>query len=132
MGPPGDRSSEGLPLPGSHSLPDRSADLGGAAVAFREVGVHEIKEILRLWLRGEGFRSVARLARVDRKTVRRYVAAAVACGLDLAGGEGSSAMSCSAPWPSGCARTGPMGTGRAGRCLRRIMTGSRPWWMIRA
>ncbi len=43
-------------------------------MAFREVGVHEIKEILRLWLRGEGFRSVARLARVDRKTVRRYVA----------------------------------------------------------
>jgi Integrase core domain len=57
-------------------------------VAFREVGVHEVKEVLRLWLRGEGFRSVARLARVDRKTVRRYVAAAQACGLDRAGGEG--------------------------------------------
>jgi Mu transposase, C-terminal domain len=57
-------------------------------VAFREVGVHEIREVLRLWLRGEGFRSVARLARVDRKTVRRYVAAAQACGLDQAGGEG--------------------------------------------
>src|SRR5262249_59359979 len=39
-------------------------------------------------LGGEGFRSVARLARVDRKTVRRYVAAARACGLDGAGGEG--------------------------------------------
>jgi hypothetical protein len=57
-------------------------------VAFREVGVHEIREVLRLWLRGEGLRSVARLARVDRKTVRRYVAAAQACGLDRAGGEG--------------------------------------------
>ncbi len=57
-------------------------------MAFREVGVHEIREVLRLWLRGEGFRSVARLARVDRKTVRRYVAAARACGLDRAGGEG--------------------------------------------
>jgi transposase len=57
-------------------------------VAFREVGVHEIREVLRLWLRGEGFRSVARLARVDRKTVRRYVEAARACGLDQAGGEG--------------------------------------------
>ena len=44
--------------------------------------------MLRLWLRGEGFRSVARLARVDRKTVRRYVEAARACGLDQAGGEG--------------------------------------------
>jgi Mu transposase, C-terminal domain len=57
-------------------------------VAFREVGVHEIKEMLRLWLRGEGLRSVARLSRVDRKTVRRYVEAARACGLDRAGGEG--------------------------------------------
>ena len=45
-------------------------------MAFREVGVHEIREVLRLWLRGEGLRSVARLAGVDRKTVRRYVAAA--------------------------------------------------------
>ena len=56
-------------------------------MAFREVGVHEIREVLRLWLRGEGLRSVARLARVDRKTVRRYVAAAQACGLDRTGGE---------------------------------------------
>jgi hypothetical protein len=56
-------------------------------VAFREVGVHEIKEVLRLWLRGEGIRSVARLAQVDRKKVRRYVEAARECGLDRAGGE---------------------------------------------
>ncbi len=56
-------------------------------MAFREVGVHEVREVLRLWLRGEGFRSVARLARVDRKTVRRYVAVAQECGLDRAGGE---------------------------------------------
>ena len=56
-------------------------------MVFREVGVHEVREVLRLWLRGEGFRSVARLARVDRKTVRRYVEAAQACGLDRAGGE---------------------------------------------
>jgi hypothetical protein len=57
------------------------------SVAFREVGVHEIKEVLRLWLRGEGLRSIARLARVDRKTARRYVEAAAGCGLDRAGGE---------------------------------------------
>jgi hypothetical protein len=56
-------------------------------VAFREVGVHEIKEVLRLWLRGEELRSIARLARVDRKTARRYVEAAAGCGLDRAGGE---------------------------------------------
>ena len=57
-------------------------------MAFREVGVHEIREVLRLWLRGEGLRSAGRLARVDRKTVRRYVAAGLACGLDPALGEG--------------------------------------------
>ena len=78
----------GLPLPGFHSLPDRFQRIWEAAVAFREVGVHEIRDVLRLWLRGEGLRPAARLAGVDRKTVRRYVAAAVACGLDRAGGEG--------------------------------------------
>lgn len=57
-------------------------------MAFREVGVHEIREVLRLWLQGEGLRSAARLAGVDRKTARRYVDAALGCGLDRAGGEG--------------------------------------------
>lgn len=49
--------------------------------------MHEIREVLRLWLRGEGQRAVARRASVDRKTVRRYVEAAVECGLVRAGGE---------------------------------------------
>ncbi|MGH3528749.1 MAG: IS21 family transposase [Pseudonocardiaceae bacterium] len=48
----------------------------------------EVREVLRLWLRGEGQRTVARLASVDRKTVRRYVEAAVACGLARDGSEG--------------------------------------------
>jgi hypothetical protein len=39
-------------------------------MAFREVPVYEIREVLRLWLGGEGSRSVARLTGVDRKTVR--------------------------------------------------------------
>jgi hypothetical protein len=56
-------------------------------MTFREVEVHEIREVLRLWLRGEGYRSIERLALVDRKTVRRYVGAAVACGLVRDGGE---------------------------------------------
>jgi transposase len=54
---------------------------------FREVRVYEIREVLRLWLRGEGLRSIERLSSVDRKTVRRYVAAAVDAGLDRSGGE---------------------------------------------
>ena len=48
----------------------------------------EVREVLRLWLRGEGLRAVERLAGVDRKTVRRYVDAGVAAGLARDGGEG--------------------------------------------
>lgn len=57
-------------------------------MAFREVRVFEIREVLRLWLRGEGLRSIERLGPVDRKTARRYVAAAQECGLIRDGGEG--------------------------------------------
>jgi transposase len=57
-------------------------------MAFREVRVFEVREVLRLWLAGEGFRSVERLAQVDRKTVRRYVTAAVQLGLVRDGVEG--------------------------------------------
>jgi len=57
-------------------------------MAFREVRVFEVREVLRLWLAKEGIRSVERFCQVDRKTVRRYVEAAVALGLDRAGGDG--------------------------------------------
>jgi hypothetical protein len=57
------------------------------AMAFPEVRVFEIREIVRLWLRGEGFRSIERLAQTNRKTVHRYIDAAVAAGVDRAGGE---------------------------------------------
>jgi transposase len=57
-------------------------------MAFREVPVFEVREVLRLWLRGEGLRSVERLAGVDRKTVRRYVTVAEGLGLARDGGEG--------------------------------------------
>jgi transposase len=56
-------------------------------MAFREVPMFEIREVLRLWLAGEGLRAIARLARVDRKTIRRYVAAAESAGLVRDGGE---------------------------------------------
>jgi transposase len=56
-------------------------------VAYREVSVFEIREVLRLWMRGEGYRAVTGLSGVDRKTVRRYVEAAVAAGLVRDGGE---------------------------------------------
>jgi transposase len=56
-------------------------------MAFREVRVFEVREVLRLWLAGEGFRSVERLSQVDRKTVRRYVTAAEQLGLVRDGGD---------------------------------------------
>ncbi len=57
-------------------------------MAFREVRVFEVREVLRLWLAGEGVRSVERLSQVDRKTVRRYVTAAEALGVQRDGGDG--------------------------------------------
>ena len=57
-------------------------------MSYREVSVIEVREALRLWLRGYGLRALARLAGLDRKTVRRYVDAAVAVGLSRDGGEG--------------------------------------------
>jgi hypothetical protein len=56
-------------------------------MSYREVSVIEIVEMLRLWLQGLGLRGVARLSGTDRKTVRRYVDRARACGLDRDGGE---------------------------------------------
>jgi transposase len=55
-------------------------------MAFREVAVTEIREVLRAWLAGAGLRKVAAQAGVDRKTARRYVDAAAAAGLVRDGG----------------------------------------------
>jgi transposase len=57
-------------------------------VAFREVDVIEVREVLRAWLAGQGLRTVAQRAGVDRKTARRYVQAAEAAGLVRDGGVG--------------------------------------------
>jgi len=55
-------------------------------VGFREVSVVEVREVLRGWLGGVGLRKVAERAGVDRKTARRYVAAAEAAGLQREAG----------------------------------------------
>src|SRR5215469_4044080 len=57
-------------------------------MAFREVAVTEIREVLRAWLAGGGLRRVAERAGVDRKTARRYVLAAVDAGVTRDGGAG--------------------------------------------
>jgi transposase len=56
-------------------------------MAFREVSVVQIREALRRWLRGEGERPIAHGVGVDRKTARRYIAAAVELGIDRSGGD---------------------------------------------
>ena len=56
-------------------------------MAFREVTVVQIREALRRWLRGEGERTVAQGVGVDRKTARRYIAAAMELGVERTGGE---------------------------------------------
>lgn len=57
-------------------------------MAFREVAVIEVREVLRAWLSGVGLRRVAEQAGVDRKTARRYVEAAQEAGLDRQGDAG--------------------------------------------
>jgi transposase len=55
-------------------------------MAYREVAVIEVREVLRGWLGGAGLRTVAAQAGVDRKTARRYVQAAEAAGVVRGGG----------------------------------------------
>lgn len=54
-------------------------------MAYRELHMVEVKEVLRLWKSGLGQRAVARRTGLDRKTVRRYIAAGVAAGLSRGG-----------------------------------------------
>lgn len=56
-------------------------------MACREVSVVQVKEALRRWLRGEGERPIAHGVGIDRKTVRRYIAAAIELGVERSGGE---------------------------------------------
>jgi len=55
-------------------------------MAFREVSVVQVKELLRRWLGGEGERPVAKAVGVARTTARGYIAAAVELGVDRSGG----------------------------------------------
>jgi transposase len=56
-------------------------------MAFREVLVTQVREVLRAWLAGEGKRPAARRAGVDVKTAARYIRAAQAAGLARDGDE---------------------------------------------
>jgi len=57
-------------------------------MAFREVSVVQIKELLRRWLNGDGERPAARAGGIARTTARNYICAAMELGVDRSGGEG--------------------------------------------
>src|SRR5713101_7095574 len=50
-------------------------------MAYRELGVIEIREVLRRFCLGDSVRAIARGTGSDRKTVAKYVAAATTAGL---------------------------------------------------
>ena len=102
-------------------------------MAYRELGVIELREVWRRYSAGDGVRAIARGTGVDRKTIAKYVAAAVAggpctaarprrprtnsppsgadCGRRPSGGRTS-------PWgsaPDGCSRRWPTGPPTPGR-----------------
>jgi len=54
-------------------------------MAYRELWVIEVKEVLRIWSLGRSFRAVGRQSGADRKTVRRYVETARALGFARGG-----------------------------------------------
>ena len=58
-------------------------------MAFREVTMLEVKEVLRLWLVGVPKKGIAQQLGFDVKTVRRYLAAAKARGVEQTHGVGA-------------------------------------------
>ena len=58
----------------------------GGQVAYREVGMFEVKEVLRLRIGGAAKKQIARQVGLDPKTVRRYLEVAQANGLEVGPG----------------------------------------------
>jgi len=54
-------------------------------MAFREVTMLEVKEVVRRWLAGEAKKAIARQTGLSRNTVRGYIKAALKCGLRKGG-----------------------------------------------
>jgi transposase len=51
-------------------------------MAFRELSMIDVREVLRRWMDGQSARKSAAGCNTDRKTIRRYVEAAEACGYE--------------------------------------------------
>lgn len=58
-------------------------------MAYREVTMVEVKEVLRLWLGAMGKRRIAARLGLDPKTVRSYIGAAQGLGLERTAGAGA-------------------------------------------
>lgn len=56
-------------------------------MAYREVALLEVEEVVRLWLRGRSIRAIVRRTGLARNTVRSYVGVARAVGLAEEGGD---------------------------------------------
>ena len=52
-------------------------------MAYREVAMNEVKEVLRLWLEGQGKRWIGRRVGLDPKTVRGYIEAVGRAGVTV-------------------------------------------------
>jgi Helix-turn-helix domain len=50
-------------------------------MAYREVGMMDVDQVIRRWLAGEKIRAIARLTGTDRNTVRRIVRLAEGAGI---------------------------------------------------
>lgn len=50
-------------------------------MAYREVGMVAVREMLRRWQAGDGFRAIARAVGVDRATVAEYIRGAMTAGV---------------------------------------------------
>jgi len=53
----------------------------GSVMAYREVTMIEVKEVVRLWLSGLAKKAISRRLGLDRNTIRKYVKVAGKCGL---------------------------------------------------
>lgn len=67
---------------------DLLSDAWRSSMAFKELSVVQVREVLRRWLHGDGMRRAAFAAGVDRKTARGIIERACARGLVREGGEG--------------------------------------------
>jgi hypothetical protein len=94
-------------------------------MAYREVTVIEVREVLRQWLMGVAKARIALNTRADRKTVRRCVTTAEREGLSVEQGPDALTDELVARILSGLRGNETANTATPGRVARRRRTSSR-------